>query len=236
MAPHRVRPPFTDTVGASLPLTISPARGASDRDARDTHRALHIGAEAEAIWPPRSGIVGQRRMSGAIESIYIAPTGGAPMCRIATAVLVAGAGIRGDRNFRDINARDIDARESNARESNFRDGATVHDGQITLIDAAEIERFNAATGLAIDVGAPRRNVVTRGVALNELVGKRFRVGQTTLVGVELCEPCATLGRRLARSNVTPAEVVATFAHRAGLRARIEVGGTINAGDRVGADT
>ena len=159
-------------------------------------------------------------MSGAIESIYIAPTGGAPMCRIATAILVAGAGIRGDRNFREC--------------PRGEDGG-AHEGQITLIDAAEIERFNAETSLAIDYGAPRRNVVTRGVELNELVGKRFRVGQTTLIGVELCEPCATLGRRLARSSVTPAQVVATFAHRAGLRARIDVGGSISAGDRVGAD-
>ena len=171
-------------------------------------------------------------MSGAIESIHIAPAGGEPMRRVASAVLVAGAGIRGDRNFREINARETNAREIEVRQGTA-DSAAVHEGQITLIDAAEIERFNAETGLGIDVGDPRRNVVTRGVDLSGLVGKRFRVGQATLIGVELCEPCATLGRRLAGSNVTPAQVVATFAHRAGLRARIDVGGTISAGDRVG---
>ena len=93
----------------------------------------------------------------------------------AVATLVAGSGVRGDRNFRDLE----------------------HDGQITLIAAEEVERFNRETGLEIGAGDPRRNVVTRGVALNELVGAQFRVGETTLLGVELCEPCATLGKRLA---------------------------------------
>jgi len=153
-------------------------------------------------------------MSGAIESIYIAEKSGATMRSVASATLIAGSGIRGDRNY---------------------DEAVVRDGQITLIDAAEIERFNRATGLGIGVGDPRRNVVTRGVDLNGLVGKRFRVGEATLVGAELCEPCATLGKRLASSTVSPARVVETFAHRAGLRARIDVGGVIRAGDRVDID-
>ena len=153
-------------------------------------------------------------MPGAIESIYIAEKPGAEMHRVTSAALVAGAGIHGDRNY---------------------DEVVVRDGQITLIDAAEIERFNRATGLGIGYGDPRRNVVTRGVELNGLVGKRFSVGQTTLLGVELCQPCATLGKRLASSTVSPAIVVETFAHRAGLRARIDVGGVIRVGDRVDID-
>jgi len=153
-------------------------------------------------------------MPGAIESIYVAERSGAAMRDVASATLIAGAGIRGDRNY---------------------DETAVRDGQITLIDAAEIERFNRATGLAIGAGDPRRNVVTRGVDLTGLVGRRFRVGQTTLVGVELCEPCATLGKRLASSTVTPARVVEAFTHRAGLRARIDVGGVIGIGDRVDTD-
>ena len=102
-----------------------------------------------------------------------------------------------------------------------------------MIAAEEVERFNRETGLEIDAGDPRRNVVTRGVALDELVGGQFRVGETTLLGVELCEPCATLGKRLASPDVSAAQVVAAFAHRAGLRARIVAGGRIAAGDRVG---
>ena len=149
--------------------------------------------------------------TGSIEAIYIAGTVGAPMQHVGVATLVAGSGIRGDRNFRELE----------------------HDEQITLIAVEEVARFNRETGLTIGAGDARRNLVTRGIALHELVGARFRVGATTLVGIELCEPCATLGKRLASPNVSAAQVVAAFVHRAGLRARIVAGGRIAAGDPVG---
>lgn len=151
-------------------------------------------------------------MSAWIEAIYVAATAGARMTPVATATLVAGSGIRGDRNHRDT--------------------ALPHDEQITLIAAEEIDRFNRETGLDITPGDSRRNVVTRGIDLGTLVGRTFRVGATTLMGVELCEPCATLGKRLATSSVSATVVVATFAHRAGLRARINVSGSIAPGDPI----
>ena len=134
---------------------------------------------------------------------------------VTSAELVAGCGIRGDRNFRPI---ELDAEP--------------HDAQITVIAAEEIDRFRRETGLGIGAGDPRRNVVTRGVALHELVGRKFRVGAAVVSGVELCEPCATLGRLLATSQVPPADVVRAFTHRAGLRCRINDSGTIEPGDRV----
>ena len=151
-------------------------------------------------------------MSAWIEGIYVASTAGEPMKSVSRATLVAGSGIRGDRNYRDT--------------------PLPHDEQITLIAAEEIERFKRETGLDIAQGDSRRNVVTRGVDLSTLVGRQFRVGATTLAGVELCEPCATLGKRLATSAVSAATVVATFAHRAGLRARITVSGSIAPGDPI----
>jgi MOSC domain-containing protein YiiM len=154
-------------------------------------------------------------MSGLIEAIYIAPQSGQPMQWVPRADLIAGCGIRGDRNFKDA-------------------PATVgHPEQITLISAEEIEEFHRLTRLRIAPGDPRRNVVTRGIALNELVGREFHLGSTVLSGVELCEPCATLGRRLSTPEVSPAAVVAAFTHRAGLRARIMSGGTVQPGDPVG---
>jgi MOSC domain-containing protein YiiM len=154
-------------------------------------------------------------MPGSIEAILVAVKSGQPMQNLASAALVAGSGIRGDRNYRDA----------------LRDGL-VHDQQITLIAAEEIDRFNSVTGLGIGGADTRRNVVTRDVDLSVLVGREFRVGVTTLIGVELCEPCATLGKELATVEVSAAKVVQTFLHRAGLRARINVGGTIARGDRI----
>lgn len=154
-------------------------------------------------------------VAGLIEAIYIAPHSGEPMQLMPSADLIAGCGILGDRNFKDTTA------------------ATGHDKQITLISAEEIERFRRETRLHIDSGDPRRNVVTRGIALNELVGREFTLGSAVIYGVELCEPCATLGRRLSTTEVSPAAVVAALAHRAGLRARIVSGGTVRPGDPVG---
>ena len=123
----------------------------------------------------RSASQTELTVAGLIEAIYIAPHSGEPMQLMPRADLIAGCGIRGDRNFKDTPA------------------ATGHDEQITLIAAEEIERFRRETRLRIDSGDPRRNVVTRGVALNELVGREFTLGSAVLYGVELCEPCATLG-------------------------------------------
>lgn len=137
------------------------------------------------------------------------------MQRVPRADLIAGCGIRGDRNFKDATS------------------TAGHDEQITLIAAEDIEQFRRLTGLRIESGDPRRNVVTRGIALNELVGREFTLGAAVIAGVELCEPCATLGRRLSTAEVSPAAVVAAFTHRAGLRARIVSGGTVQPGDAVG---
>jgi MOSC domain-containing protein YiiM len=69
----------------------------------------------------------------------------------------------------------------------------------------------------MDLSGPRRNLVTRGVDLNALVGKRFYVGECELAGIELCEPCAIWAKNIHK------EVVRFFVHRGGLNARIVVG-------------
>ena len=101
--------------------------------------------------------------------------------------------------------------------------------EITLIEAEHIEAFAAATGLALSADMPRRNVVTRHVRLNEMLGRRFRVGQVVLEGLELCEPCRLFASR------THKETLAFFAGKGGLRATIVAGGVLAAGDPVGPD-
>lgn len=125
--------------------------------------------------------------------------------------VLAGKGIEGDRYF------------------------DCHDepGQnVTLVEAEEIERFQQTQGRAHDLSVTGRNLVTRGVRLNELLGRTFRVGGVVLRGVELCEPCLGLGTALASENITPAKVVTAFVHRAGLRAEVLSGGTVSIGDAV----
>lgn len=155
-------------------------------------------------------------MQGTVVSIHVAETSGGELKPLDRAELVAGCGIRGDRHFRD-------------------DGGSA-DSAITLVETEQVALFNELTGLAIAPHDTRRQIVTSGVALNDLVGARFRVGAVELEGVELCEPCSHLAGMLRRQDqaghLSPAQIVRGLAHRAGLRARILADGEIRVGDPV----
>jgi len=113
---------------------------------------------------------------------------------------VAGQGLEGDRYF-------------------FAGGAGSGEA-LTLIEAEAIEDVGL-TGVQ-----SRRQVVVRGGGLNDLVGKRFRVGEVECLGVELCEPCLHL------QSLTRPGIIKDLIHRGGLRADILSGGTINVGDKL----
>jgi MOSC domain-containing protein YiiM len=152
-------------------------------------------------------------MTGTVAAIFICPTGAAAMTAVGEATLVLEEGIAGDRY-------------ALGTGTFSKKGVHKPDAEVTLIEAEQIERFNAAKDLALELGAPRRNIVTRGIRLNDLVGRQFRVGATLLEGLRLCEPCAHL------AELVHPQIVAALVHRAGLRARIVAGGKIRAGDAI----
>jgi len=145
-----------------------------------------------------------------VERIYLAGKPGAPQQEVVSVRVTVDAGIEGDRYF--------DAHDEPGQN-------------LTLVEAEEIEAFLAERGRSVDLSCTRRNVVTRGVRLNDLVGREFTIGNVRLRGVELCEPCRSFGTRLAAPNFPVAAVVKRFVHRAGLRADILGSGVI----AVGAD-
>jgi len=98
--------------------------------------------------------------------------------------------------------------------------------QVTLIELESIDALQRDHGVAIPPTAARRNIVTQGVALNHLIGQRFRVGPVTLLGVRLCEPCAHL------ESLSSPGVLRGLVHRGGLRADILSDGLIHVGDAV----
>ena len=100
------------------------------------------------------------------------------------------------------------------------------DYEATLIEIEALEALERDYGVALAPAEARRNIVTRGVALNHLVGREFQVGEAILRGLRLCEPCAHLER------LTHGDVIRGLTHRGGLRAQILIGGTIKVGDRV----
>ena len=101
---------------------------------------------------------------------------------------------------------------------------------LTLVEAEEIEHFCEETGRPTDLSITRRNLVTRGVRLNDLVGKTFTIGSARLHGVETCEPCGDLGRALATEALPAAAVVKRWVGRGGLRATVIESGEIAVGD------
>jgi MOSC domain-containing protein YiiM len=97
---------------------------------------------------------------------------------------------------------------------------------LTLIAAEALEASAAEHDVAISAAESRRNVLTRGVDLNALVGKRFRVGDVECAGVELCHPCTHL------ESLTRPGAIKALAHRGGLNADILTDGAIAVGDEV----
>jgi MOSC domain-containing protein YiiM len=112
---------------------------------------------------------------------------------------VAGKGLEGDRHYRE------QAKPGQA---------------LTLVEEENVQDVD------LSPGATRRQLTTRGVRLNDLVGKRFRVGEVECYGVELCEPCLHL------QQLTRPGIIKELVHRAGINADILTDGTISVGDAV----
>ena len=141
-------------------------------------------------------------------ALWVCPGRTLPMQRLSRGELVAGRGVVGDRRF---------------------SLATKPQNQLTLI---EEEALHAARDLCRDAKGPdeqpsaRRNLITRGVALNHLVGRTFRVGTAVVRGIELCEPCGHLARMSSRTFEK------ALLHRGGLRAEIVASGIVVEGDAI----
>ena len=102
-------------------------------------------------------------------------------------------------------------------------------GDVTLVEAEALEALRSETGVELSAAEVRRQVLTRGVRLNDLLGKRFWVGGVLVHGEEWCEPCSHL------QSLTKPGVLRGLVHRGGLRAQVVEGGRIAVGDAVTAE-
>lgn len=147
--------------------------------------------------------------TGTLVAIYRAPEAGAPMHPVEAVRAVAGRGLEGDRYFYD--------------QGSFSRWPGPH-REVTLIAEEALAEMAEATGVVLAPQASRRNLLTRDVPLNDLVGRPFTIGTVHLEGIRLCEPCKYLVRLTGEPGLLPALV-----HRGGLRARILEGGLLQAG-------
>lgn len=151
---------------------------------------------------------------GIVESIFIANGKRQKVEPLEFATLVAGKGILGDRYH--------------LMSSNMlAKGKSPPLNHITFIAQEELDIFLKRHGATLGYGDFRRNVVTSGIDLNTLAHKEFKVGTALCRGVELCEPCQVLSRKVYSA------VIPDLVHRAGLRAIILEGGEVKLGDAIG---
>lgn len=148
---------------------------------------------------------------GKVVSIHIAPTGAAPMKSVAEVQAVVGKGLEGDRYFNGVGTY-----------SNEPGGGR----DVSLIEIEAIEALKRDYQIDLHPGQARRNIISRGVPLNHLVGEIFKVGDVTLRGIRLCDPCSHM-EKLSRKGTMRGLI-----HRGGLRAEIMRGGTIRVGDPI----
>jgi len=153
-------------------------------------------------------------VSGRVEAIFISGEAEGPMQGVSEARAVEGSGLEGDRYA--MKAGSFSRKPDPGRE-------------VTLVETEAIEAARRDYGLDVEIDATRRNVVTRDVALNHLVGREFSVGAVRLRGVRLCEPCEHMEKLSGVEGIRKAML-----HRGGLRADIVQGGTISVGDTVEA--
>jgi MOSC domain-containing protein YiiM len=144
---------------------------------------------------------------GEVVAIYITPEKHELPRPVERVEAHAGKGLAGNRYY-------------------WSSGSAPAGNALTLIAEEALENFHQETGIELTAQASRRNVLTRGIDLNALVGKTFHVGDVKCMGIELCEPCAHL------ASLTHREVLRRMVHRAGLNADIVTDGVISVGDAV----
>ncbi len=148
---------------------------------------------------------------GKVISIHIAAVAAAPMKTVTQVKAVAGQGLVGDRY---------------ANKLGIYSNSPGSGRDVTLIEIEAIDALRRDYQIALDPSLARRNIVTRGLALNHLVEKQFKIGAIILRGTRLCEPCMHLER------LSSTGAMRGLIHRGGLRAEILTGGTIRVGDEI----
>lgn len=146
-------------------------------------------------------------------AIYLSPRAEALPGSVPRALARAGRGLEGDR---------------------YAAGVGTFSGRpggrdVTLIETEALREFNHDYGERLDPAQTRRNLLTQGVRLNDLVGREFLVGAVRLRGLRLCEPCTHLAR------LTTASVLPGLVHRGGLYAEVLADGELAVGDAIRVD-
>jgi MOSC domain-containing protein YiiM len=148
-------------------------------------------------------------MQGKVEQIYVAPQGGVAMQRVPQVEALAGCGLEGDRYY---------------SRTGYWTG--VDECQVTLIAAEDLENVQRSTGVQVDKGEHRRNLITRGIELESLSGKRFQVGKAILEYDRPRPPCSYI------QSITEPGMTRALVGNSGICARVVESGLIQDEDTI----
>jgi hypothetical protein len=179
-------------------------RAATDLPIRDGYVLCGLDP---AFIPPTSQMP---RLRGTVEALALAERATGEMRTVGHARALANRGLDGDRYA--------------AKAGTFTPTDTTARGyDLTLIEAEVLDGLTLPEAGRLGYAEARRNVVTRGIPLNSLVGRRFRIGTVECLGQRLCEPCSHLERLTAQGTLR------ALIHRGGLRADVLTDGDITTG-------
>ena len=152
-------------------------------------------------------------LEGFVEGIYVVAKPKELLHAVQSVRAEPGRGLEGDRYC-------------NQTGTFLKSGMLEPGREVTLIEREAIEAVARDKSMSIKPGESRRNIETRGVALNHLVGQEFNIGEVRIRGIKLCEPCGHL------EKLTCKGIKQAFVHRGGLRAQILNDGIMRVGDRI----
>ena len=131
-----------------------------------------------------------------------------------------------NQKIREVNSIEVLANQGIIGDRHFKEFNDPY-SQLSLIESENIDNYNIKYGLNIPYIDFRRNIITKGIQLNNLVGKKFLIGKVELEGVDLCRPCRHLSEVLNQDNI-----IKEFLRRGGLRCQILSSSSIKVGNKI----
>ena len=141
-------------------------------------------------------------------------------------VFKIGIAIKNNKKIEEVDSIEVLANKGVVGDRHFDDYNDPY-CQLSLIESENIDHYNIKYGLNISYINFRRNIVTKGIQLNELVGKKFKIGNVKVEGIDLCRPCRHLTEILSQNNI-----LKEFLRKGGLRCQILSSSKITIGDKI----
>ena len=141
-------------------------------------------------------------------------------------VFKLGIAAKNNQPIKEVNSIEVLANKGIVGDRHFNDFNDPYN-QLSLIESENIDEYNIKFGLDIPYINFRRNIITKGIQLNDLIGKKLQIGNVELEGVELCRPCRHLTEMLNQKNI-----LKEFMRKGGLRCQILSSSKISTGDKI----